>query len=271
MYTQDALWRAAPTPWSLVVFQQPLSEIRVERNVNPIRLSTIASFFRPLRDFVLPPVCLICGAPLEAGQVRICPRCWRGMRTVSPDDPLFCAMRGRLTSGGAIAGVVAEFWFEREGSLQLLIHQLKYEQMTGLGIDLGKRLGLRILSSLDEKEFAGLVPVPLHKSKLRERGYNQAEFISEGISSVTGLSVIPSILRRTRYTQSQTAMNPAERKANVHGAFAIRQQSLPAVRGKSYILVDDVITTGATVAACASVLTEAGAADIVACAAALAA
>ena len=179
-------------------------------------------------------------------------------------------MLARLTSGNAIAGVVAEFWFEKEGSFQSLIHQLKYEQMTGLGIDLGKRLGLRILASLDEKGFAGLVPVPLHKAKLRERGYNQAEFISKGISSVTGLSVIPSILRRTKYTQSQTAMNPAERKANVHGAFAIRQQSLPAVRGKSYLLVDDVITTGATVAACASVLTEAGAADIIACAAALA-
>jgi ComF family protein len=119
-----------------------------------------------------------------------------------------------------------------------------------------------------------LVPVPLNKLKQRERGYNQVEFICRGISDVTRMMIERSLIVRKRYTQSQTELDRNRRRENVEGAFAVNPKNPAAasgaLTGRSIVLVDDVITTGATVEACARELVAHGADRVLAVSAALA-
>jgi ComF family protein len=112
-----------------------------------------------------------------------------------------------------------------------------------------------------------IVPLPLHKRKLRERGYNQSELIARGISEITGFPVRTDFVRRSKYTQTQTALSLDERKANMEDAFICGPAD---VGGTTVIVVDDIITTGSTVRSCAEVLKVAGAAEVIAASAAIA-
>jgi ComF family protein len=107
---------------------------------------------------------------------------------------------------------------------------------------------------------ADLVPVPLHPRRRRERGFNQAELLALALARGTGLEVSPGLLVRRRDTSSQAGLSAASRRRNVTGAFAARHR--PRLVGRTLVLVDDVITTGATAAACARVLKQAGAAEV---------
>ena len=112
--------------------------------------------------------------------------------------------------------------------------------------------------------------MPLHPTKKRERGYNQSEFIAVGLSRISGIPVCATQLRRVRFTVSQTRLSAAERRLNVADAFEVPRRFHPAVKGKRFLLVDDVITTGATTVAAAKALVSAGTLSPVACAVALA-
>jgi ComF family protein len=116
--------------------------------------------------------------------------------------------------------------------------------------------------------ISGLIPVPLHPAKCRERGYNQSEYICQGIHAVTGLRVITGLLKRQRYTESQTHLEIEERRKNVAGAFVLDPSA--EVSGRTFLIVDDVITTGATMSACAKTLGDHGAGIVIACSVALA-
>ncbi len=234
-----------------------------------MNLTTPLSFLNPLYRFVFPPVCFVCDAPLLEGERRVCQSCWSSIKTVSDDDSLYQEMNARLTSSGAIACLVSAYHFEKDGVIQSLIHQLKYEGMTTLGVELGKRLGERIVQSL-HMSMDAVLPVPLHSLKVRERGYNQSEYVCKGIQMVTGLQVIPSVLKRRKYTQSQTQLNSEERKLNVGDAFEVDPSYKEFVARRSFLIVDDVITTGATIEACAHVLMSNDASRVVACSVALA-
>jgi len=111
-------------------------------------------------------------------------------------------------------------------------------------------------------EDALLVPIPLHKSKFRLRGFNQAEEITRVVRKRLGMQLEASLLTRKRATQSQTGMTPLQRRDNVRGAFAVRSRYRSVVEGRNVILVDDVLTTGATANECARVLRRAGAAKV---------
>ena len=172
---------------------------------------------------------------------------------------------------GHIEGLSAAYVFEKRGPLQSALHLLKYAGMHSLGVWLGRELGGAIRS---DPAFAGagvLIPVPLHGARLRERGYNQSERICAGIALATGLSVAAGALVRTRNTRSQTELTHREREENVHGAFALRRGcGGREVRGRVVVLVDDVITTGSTLASCAAALRDAGARTVLAAAVAVA-
>jgi len=173
-----------------------------------------------------------------------------------------------LTPGGTVGGFVAAWYFDAEGPVQSLVHALKYGGFTAVGTDFGRVLGERVLEA-GYGEADAIVPVPLHPSRLRERGFNQAACIARGVSSVTGIPPAGRIVRRTRSTHSQTVLAPAERRANMRDAF--RPVPRPAhAAGMTVLLVDDVVTTGATMCACAGALRAAGVRSVVACAAALA-
>jgi len=234
----------------------------------PLRI--LSAVFQPLYQFLYPAVCIVCQARLAGSEYKVCSSCWGSIKPVSKEDDLYRQQTARLADRDLVARLVSAYHFEKEGTLQTLIHGLKYNGMTNLGNELGRRLGRVVESELKDLPVDGIIPVPLHCTKERERGYNQATFIAEGLSEATGIPVLPAVLVRHKYTKSQTRLSSEERQANVGDAFSVNPASTGRLHGRVFIVVDDVLTTGATIEACAEVLTGNGAGRVVACAVALA-
>ena len=219
------------------------------------------SVVRPLLEFIYPPTCFVCEALMDGGESRVCPSCWSSVKHLTNGDTLYREMLERLTGQPTshISHLISLYHFERDGAIQSIIHQLKYDSITSLGVELGRKLGEKLRDEFDGVHVDGIIPVPLHPTKLRERGYNQSEYIARGIGQVTGLPVHASLLKRHKYTSSQTQLSAVERKENVGDAFTLHRRAKTDVEGKTFLIVDDVITTGATIEACAQALMESGA------------
>jgi ComF family protein len=234
-------------------------------------LSTVAkAVAASVRDFIYPPLCFVCEAPTVVADRRVCDECWSSFRPVSVDDPVWVELRDRFGRDGAVSGFLSCYVFEKEGRLQDVIHLLKYRGIKSIGTMLGREIGRRML---EDPTFVGvdyLLPVPLHALKQRERGYNQSEFLCRGIGEVTAIPMLVDVVRRSRYTESQTQLSLDERRENVRGAFEISPKFKPSLEGRTVILVDDVITTGSTITACARELKIAGVEKVVAASVALA-
>jgi len=225
------------------------------------------TIIRPLTEFIFPPLCLSCHRMRPDASSRICADCWNSIKPVRTDDILYQETRKKLLATGMVDEMVAAFEFEETGSLPSIIHQLKYGGMSTLGVELGRCLGKRLQDFLDDPSSCLLIPVPLHTVKLRERGYNQSDILCNGVGETTLIPVVDA-LKRTRYTRSQTKLSREERQQNVADAFEVRKNFF--LDNKTLILVDDVITTGATTAECARALRNSGAERILATAVALA-
>lgn len=220
----------------------------------------LPTLFYGCMEVLFPTICVCCDRRLAEGEISLCGFCklyrfepadsrTEGLRQeLLPDHLLFRQALWQLTSGS---------------DLQNLLHQLKYGHLYELGVDLGRELG-RVVQPLAASQGCGfsfepiLVPVPLHRSRYRERGYNQAAAIGEGVSRATGWSILPEgrIIRR-RATLSQTGLSLNERVDNVKGVFdtgdlAFTPYELPVV-------IDDVFTTGATTMELCMALRAAGA------------
>ncbi len=232
-------------------------------------LSSAAGFLAPFLSFVYPPACLCCNAALERSAGLVCAACWASLGRVGSADPAYRKALACLLEGDVCAGLAAPYYFEAGGPMQRLIHELKYNGTTALGTALGARVAATMPDEACAAGPALIVPVPLHRVKLRERGYNQAAWIAGGLGEFLGVPVVCGLVRRRRYTQTQTHLDVDRRRANVAGAFQVVRARLPAAGG-TVVLVDDVITTGATMRACAGALREAGVEKVYACAAALA-
>lgn len=222
-------------------------------------------FFKSFLDFVFPPICLSCKRPLLEDERHICRSCWTSVPLLNDNHPLYVQALERLLDSESVSGLVSPFVFEKNGVIQDLIHALKYEGFTSVGTLLGREIGRRLAGL----HIDFLVPVPLHRVKQRERGFNQAECIAAGISQVTGIPVRTDVLRRIRYTRTQTRLDMEQRRRNVSEAFALSDAQGNG-EGKTCLIVDDVMTTGATIIACAEALQKGGFATIVAASVALA-
>lgn len=220
-------------------------------------------------DAVLPPQCLSCRAPVDT-HGQICGACWSEIDFIT--DPR-CAACGRpfeydlgprALCGACIAepptyGRARSVMRYGDRSRGLVIgfkHGDRTERAKTFGIWMA-RVGEEILSGAD-----ALVPVPLHRMRLLSRRFNQAAMLALVTGRRTGVPVQPRLLVRTRATPSQGGLNARERRANVRGAFAVRSGQERQIRGRRLVMVDDVMTTGATVSACAQVLLKAGAAAV---------
>ena len=222
----------------------------------------------PFLDFLYPPVCIACNRPVPDGKQKVCNECWKAIPLVTEHFPLYQETRAKLLSEGCISDLVTCFIFEKEGPFQHIAHALKYKENKSIGVDLGMRIGEALKKSGIEVDI--IIPVPLHRIKHRERGYNQSEFIARGIGSVIGKPVVSSAVRRRHHTQTQTKLNIEERHKNMEHAFELTLHSSDILSGKRCLLVDDVITTGATMNSCAQVIFSTGAVKIIAVSAALA-
>ena len=224
----------------------------------------------PLRDFIYPPVCFTCDQRLSGEESRVCASCWNSLERLRSDDPTEIEMRKKFKSEGVVRNFVSCYLFEKKGKMQEIVQLLKYGGIRSFGVRLGEEIGARIQENSEFLASDYLIPVPLHTLKRRERGYNQSEYLCRGISERTGIPVHTSLILRIRNTESQTHLNIEQRQENVGGAFAINPKQRMSVQGKSFIIVDDVITTGSTINACARVLRMAGAREVFVASAALA-
>jgi competence protein ComFC len=223
-------------------------------------------------DFVYPQHCAICKKHLNREEEDVCDVCWNSLVTLpdpfcpycrsfyEPRDTecCFCQSAGRTIEDRKILMVRSLGRFD--DYYRELIHRFKYGKKIPLGRRLGQRLGEAINGNSAFLESDFLIPVPLHKSRYRERGFNQSEVVAEEISKVTEVSVLKNVLKRKKNTKDQTNLSPQQREENVRGAFVVTQPEM--ISGKSIILVDDVITTGATLSECARMLKQAGAGRI---------
>jgi len=149
---------------------------------------------------------------------------------------------------------VSWFYFHKESIYQKAIHQLKYQNRPGIGVALGKEFGYQLAQSGSFIIPDLIVPVPLHQKKQKKRGYNQSEKISHGLSKALEIPTYPHILHKIENTSTQTNKSRYDRFINVVDSYQVRQAEL--VENKHIFLIDDVLTTGATIEACSIKLLE---------------
>ena len=226
---------------------------------------------RGLVDLVLPPRCLACGVA-TADHDALCAVCWREIDFIEPPlcDRLGIPLpfplegEGQPVSAAALADPPA---FDRaravarySGTMRRLIHDLKYRDRQ-IGLDLFARWLCHAGAPLiDDADL--LVPVPLHVSRLWSRRFNQSALLAQRLSAISGLPCEPRLLTRIKRTRSQVGLTADQRSRNLMGAIAVAERRRGDLAGRSILLIDDVITTGATANACARALRKAGAARI---------
>ena len=208
-------------------------------------------------DMVWPRRCVVCGECLDTDEEHLCSDCMEDMPLTyfwswrdNPAEQILWA-RTRLE------GVVSLFYYSRDNDYRRLLYSLKYKGDITLGRWLGRMLGEKMREAAWPSPDV-IIPVPLHWRRKWRRGYNQAEAIARGISEGLGdaVPVLPGILIRTRFNTSQTHISVGSKWENVSGAFSVRDKNTAAEKlsGRHILLVDDVLTTGATAEACWDVL-----------------
>lgn len=212
-------------------------------------------------DFFIPRFCVHCKTKLENKDEIICQNCF-----IQLTPPSKFQLEYEYNKKFSQLKIVDEFYslfnFETDGVLQSAIHSLKYLENIKAGIFLGELLGkhLKQIEFIEKHDI--LIPVPLHKSKKLERGFNQSYYICKGIQKITHNKINQRIISRIKYTPSQTALNIEERRLNVKDAFKLNKRK--HIEGQTFVLVDDVITTGSTIQECAKTLKDNGAKKIIA-------
>lgn len=218
-----------------------------------------------LIDFVYPPFCPLCNAPPTSGP--LCPTCESELVTlpsaVCSDCRMFVTRQGSCPLGHEALVVRPLGLFDSH--YRTLLHTLKFQGDLQVGLWLGRRLGETLRGENAGQRFRAVAPVPLHTVRQRERGFNQSAVLAREVASVLDLPFVEP-LKRLRNTPSQTRLDRTARQENVARAFWVR----PGNEVSPLLLVDDVLTTGATLEACASALRAAGVTEILAVAVALA-
>ncbi len=209
---------------------------------------------QPSHFFALffPELCAACEKDLRSGEMVLCTGCIvrlpRTGHEASAGNSLEQLFYGKVN----LVAAVAFYHFRKGGHVQQLAHLLKYDGRQDVGVFVGKMIGQALMESERFTLIDQVIPVPLHPSRLRKRGYNQAACISEGIAAVTGWTHFPQGLQRLRASDTQTRKQRFERFVNVDGIFRVTDP--PQHQGKRILLVDDVVTTGSTLVACAEAL-----------------
>ncbi|PLW94183.1 MAG: hypothetical protein C0592_03670 [Marinilabiliales bacterium] len=209
---------------------------------------------KSLLNLFFPDLCAGCGQNLVRGEKCICFSCQMKLAYTdyhkNEENPVSRLFYGRCS----IEQATAMCFYERGSTIQNLVHQLKYRSRRDVGLFLGRELGKTLKENPLYENLDFIIPVPLHKKKEKIRGYNQAEVIVEGLFETLNLPVATDVLYRAEFTETQTKKKRWDRYENVKNMFAIRNPE--KIKGKHLLLIDDVITTGATIEACAKHLLE---------------
>jgi ComF family protein len=218
-------------------------------------------------DFFLPRLCPACSKKLKLNEDTICKDCLNKIKLIE-DERLEYEFKKKFENKKIISGFKAACIFEKDKELQNIIHAMKYQNRFKIGIFLGKLIGKQLTKNISNWNIDVILPIPLHTLKKAERGYNQSLYISKGLSKELDIPFSNKTIRRKRFTESQTRLNILEREKNVKGAFSTGNSK--RIRGKNILLIDDVITTGATINECGDILLKNGAKAVYAASVAIA-
>ncbi len=212
------------------------------------------SYFADFVSLIFPELCQACAKSLYRNEDLICADCLYHLPYndfhLQPDNAVAQQFWGRVN----LQAAAAMLYFSKGSRVQNLMHQLKYKNKPEVGFYLGKLAGKRLMENPVFASADFIIPVTLHKQKMLKRGYNQSLSFAEGLSEKMLIPVSVENLIRTTVTESQTKKSRVSRYENMKKVFSVKNPAL--LTGKHVLLVDDIITTGATLEACCNVLLE---------------
>lgn len=210
------------------------------------------SWLWDLIELIYPRTCGACNIPLLKGEHVICTKCIAELPLTNyhlmKENPVEQLFVGRIP----VETATTLLYFHKKGRTQHLLHLLKYRGRQDVGIYLGQILGNQLKTSEHYQGIDAVIPIPLHPKRQKQRGYNQAECIAIGIAQSMQVPIETSLVIRNLETKTQTKKSRTERWENVAQVFQIQEKNIQT--GKHFLIVDDVITTGATIEACAQIL-----------------
>lgn len=220
----------------------------------------VQDIFLDFLTLFYPRYCLACSGSLLKGEDIICTQCLLEMPRTNFHKQTFNPLYERLSLRMPLTHAFAYYHFKKGSRVQQLLHQLKYKNHPEIGVKLGKVLAQELMISGHGQTYHLVVPVPLHPSRKRSRGYNQSEEFAKGISQGLNIPYTDSFVKRTVKTQTQTRKSKLNRWRNVSEVFEMKDAA--EVKNKHILLVDDVVTTGATLEACANALLQSGCSQV---------
>ena len=215
------------------------------------------SFWSRLLDLISPRLCVVCGQRLSITEETLCSKCNLHLpRTGFQHDPYENIMAKMFWGRIPVERATALYYYEPHAETANIIYELKYKNHPEIGVIIGRMMARELQLTDFFEGIDAIIPVPLAKKRQRQRGYNQSLEIAKGISDITRLPIYNKMVRRTVFEGSQTQKGRWERNENVEKVFQLTDGE--SIRGKHLLMVDDVVTTGATVVACATELAKAG-------------
>ncbi len=215
------------------------------------------NFWHRLLDLISPRCCVVCGNRLTVTEEIICSKCnfhlpRTGFHTIPYENELAKLFWGQIP----IERATSFFYYEAKAETANILYELKYKDHPEIGQVMGRMVARELLSSGFFDGIDGIVPIPLAKNRQRQRGYNQSREIALGVQEITQQPILDKVVGRKRFTGSQTNKGRWGRNENVEDVFVLVDGL--AVAGKHLLIIDDVVTTGATIRACAQELMKAG-------------
>lgn len=200
-----------------------------------------------LIDLIFPRHCYVCGEILSRQEEDLCLNCLYKLPKIEQIhlDEIEKIFWGKFE----ITSATSYIYYRKESPYNKLLHKMKYDNHPEVGYRLAKMAAESLVKESFFDEIDAIVPLPLSKKKKRERGYNQCDYIADGLSQISGKPIIKDCVIRTKANESQTHKNRDERWKNVEGIFSLAKPEL--VEGKHILLIDDILTTGATLTNCA--------------------
>ena len=213
-------------------------------------------YLQNFSELLYPKLCGGCGNHLYENEEVVCVYCRASLPLSGECDFENNASEKLFWGKVSITAAASFLFFQKKSSTQHLLHQLKYQQKENIGEWLGEQFAYSLQSKGRFAAVEIIIPIPLHPSRIKFRGYNQCDAIARGMASVLQIPIVNGVLTRSVATQSQTKKNRFQRFENMESVFSLAQAS--AIKGKNILLLDDVLTTGATLISAAQVLQQAG-------------
>lgn len=216
--------------------------------------SGLSVIFEDFISLLYPHYCFACSGALVKGEQILCTFCMRNLPRTNyhrePDNILYKKLAGRIP----VSSASALFHFHKSSKVQHLLHAFKYENHPEIGEFLGRMYGSELKAVFEDIDC--IIPIPLHRTKLRRRGFNQSECFGQGLAESMEIACLPNAVQRLVKTNTQTRKNRLSRWENVSNVFHVKDPI--AIKDKNILLIDDIVTTGATLEACAQVLFREG-------------